>query len=159
MTCNKAVIDKDKRNYERRSGMPFFCKFQLGIKSGRRSGGRRDQIKAPAYVDIYSNHLVFCVISIMILSSLDAFFTLNILAEGGEELNVFMEVLIADSLHKFVAVKLALTAFALLLLTIHHEVKLTQSIRVVHLIYFILSGYAVLIGYEITLLSLTDGHL
>lgn len=150
------VVTANNRNNDRRSAMPFFCKFQLGIKLGRRISERRNQKKENAYVDIYSKHLVFCVIGIMILSAMDAFFTLNILAKGGEELNIFMDALIADSVHKFVAIKLTLTALALILLTIHHNVKLTESIRVMHLQYLILVSYAVLIGYEITLLGLAE---
>jgi hypothetical protein len=148
----------DSRHQDRRANMPFVCLYQLGIKSGRRMGERRSNIKSPAYVDRYAGHLMLCTISILILSSLDAFFTLNILAKGGEEINLFMAVLIEDSVSKFVAVKLALTSLALLLLTIHHNVQLTEHIRVRHLGYLILSGYTLLIGYELFLLHLANLH-
>lgn len=97
---------------------------------------------------------MLCAICIMILSSMDAFFTLNILAKGGEEINPFMAVLIEDSISKFIGVKLALTSLALILLTMHHNVLLTEKIRVRHVEYSILSGYTVLIGYELFLLHL-----
>ena len=146
----------DNRGYDRRTGMPFFCQYQLGIKSGQRVADRRNDNKrsGPAYVDRYSWRVVFCVIGIMILSAMDAFFTLNILAKGGEELNIFMAVLIEDNISKFVGIKLALTALALLLLTIHHNVKLIACFRVRHLQYMVLTGYATLIGYELHLLEL-----
>lgn len=154
MINNAAMIDN--RYSDRRAAMPFFCNYQLGIKIGRRVDDRRDGNKRSeaAYVDRYSWQVVLCVIGIMILSAMDAFFTLNILAKGGEELNIFMAVLIEDNITKFVGIKLALTAFALLLLTIHHNVKLIARVRVRHLQYMILTGYATLIGYELHLLEL-----
>jgi len=152
MISSAAVMDN--RYQDRRSEMPFFCLYQIGIKTGRRMSERRLNIKAPVYVDRYAGHLMLCAICIMILSSMDAFFTLNILAKGGEELNPFMAVLIEDSVSKFIALKLALTSLALILLTMHHNVLLTEKIRVRHIEYSILTGYTVLIGYELFLLHL-----
>lgn len=149
------MIANDNRCSDRRGSIPFFCAYQLGVKSGQRMADRRDKKRSSAaYVDLYSGRLVLCVIGIMLLSTMDAFFTLNILANGGEELNVFMAVLIEDNVAKFVGIKLALTALALILLTIHHNVKLTERFRVRHLKYLILTGYATLIAYELHLLKL-----
>jgi len=152
MTSSAAVMDN--RHQDRRSETPFFSLYQIGIKTGRRMSERRLNIKAPVYVDRYAGHLMLCVICIMILSSLDAFFTLNILVKGGEEINPFMAILIEDSVSKFIGVKLALTSLGLVLLTMHHNVLLTEKIRVRHVKYSILSGYTVLIGYELFLLHL-----
>jgi uncharacterized protein DUF5658 len=148
------IVVMDNRHQDRRSETPFFSLYQIGLKTGRRMRERRLNIKSPVYVDRYAGHLMLCAICIMILSSLDAFFTLNILAKGGEEINPFMAVLIEDSVSKFIGVKLALTSLALVLLTIHHNVLLTEKIRVRHVKYSILFGYTVLIGYELFLLRL-----
>ena len=154
MINNAAIINN--RDSDRRAAIPFFCKYQVGIKSGQRMSDRRESKKrsCAAYVDRYSWRVVLCVIGIMILSAMDAFFTLNILAKGGEELNIFMAILIEDNITKFISVKLALTGLALLLLTIHHNVKLIARFRVRHLHYMILMGYTSLIGYELHLLEL-----
>jgi hypothetical protein len=144
----------NSRYCERRSAIPFFSLYQLGLKIGKRVNHRRTAKGKPAYVDIYSGHLVLCIISIMLLSTLDAIFTLNILANGGEELNIFMAVLIEDNITKFIAFKLALTALALLLLTIHHNAVIAWGFRVSHLAYLVLAGYSALIAYELTLLSI-----
>lgn len=101
---------------------------------------------------------MLCTIAILFLSILDAFFTLNILANGGEELNWFMAVLIEDSVGKFIGFKMALTSLALVMLIIHHDVQLTEKIRVRHIKYMILSGYSVLIGYELYLLELATAY-
>ncbi|SOD19071.1 DUF5658 family protein [Nitrosomonas ureae] len=143
------------RNQNRRQAMPFFCIYHMGIKTGRRLGERRIPEKGkPEYVDRYAGHLMFCAIAILLLGVLDAFFTLNILARGGEELNWIMAQLIEDSTQKFISFKLALTSMALMLLIIHHNVRLTEKIRVWHIKYLILFGYTVLIGYELYLLNL-----
>lgn len=148
------TMANDCRYQDRRQSMPFFCAFHLGIKAGRRTGERRITPRKENYVDYYENNLMICVVGILLLSTMDAFFTLNILAYGGEELNWFMSVLIEDSVEKFIGVKFALTALALVLLVIHHNVQLTRRIRVKHLKYMILAGYSLLIGYEIHLLQL-----
>ena len=145
----------NNRSQDRRQGMPFFCPFHLGIKTGRRVGGRRTTNRGEAvYVDYYAGHLMLGTIAILFLSIGDAFFTLNILANGGEELNWLMAILIEDNVEKFVAFKLALTSMALILLVIHHNVQLIGGIRVRHLKYMVLIGYSALIGYELFLLGL-----
>lgn len=145
----------DNRCQDRRQSMPFFCAFHLGVKAGRRVSERRTMERGRSgYVDYYASHLVLCAIAILFLSALDAFLTLNILNNGGEELNWFMAVLIDDGVEKFVGFKIALTAMALILLVIHHNVQLTNRLRVRHIKYFILVGYSVLIGYELHLLEL-----
>ncbi|MGZ0019572.1 DUF5658 family protein [Nitrosomonas sp. wSCUT-2] len=153
MTDSIAVLNI--RGQERRQEMPFFCAYHLGIRNGRRMGERRITSRGkPVYVDRYAGHLMLCAIAVLFLSAMDAFLTLNILANGGKELNWFMEVLIEDSTEKFVAFKLALTSLALVMLIIHHEVYLFKGIRVRHINYSVLAGYAILIGYELWLIAL-----
>jgi len=152
---SQVVSIPNMRNQNRRQAMPFFCAYHMGIKAGRRLSERRISEKGkPEYVDHYAGHLMLCAVAILLLGALDAFFTLNILARGGEELNWVMAQLIEDSAQKFVSFKLALTSMALILLIIHHNVRLTEKIRVWHIKYLILSGYTVLIGYELYLLNL-----
>lgn len=109
------------------------------------------------YVDLYAGHLMLCVVGVLVLSICDAVFTLRILANGGEELNWFMAILIDHSVERFVAVKMALTALALIMLVIHHDVRIVYRMRVRHLTFMILMGYFVLIGYELYLLELSAG--
>ena len=153
MTEQLARNEECRDSQDRRDGIPFFCPFHLGIKSGGRVGERRLNNKKWDYVDYYPNHLLFCIIAILMLSVLDAYFTLNILARGGEELNWFMLVVIEESVEKFISVKLALTGLALIFLTIHHNAQYLLKLRVRHILYIVLVSYTVLIGYEILLLS------
>jgi len=149
------TVRENTRVQDRRRGIPFFCAYHLGFKPGRRAGERRVETErgGSAYVDRYADHLMLCVIGIMFLSICDAVFTLKILTSGGEELNWFMLILIEDSVNKFIAVKMALTALALVMLVIHQNVKILGGMRVRHLHYLILTGYSFLIGYELYLLE------
>ncbi|PTN12119.1 DUF5658 family protein [Nitrosomonas aestuarii] len=153
------AITYDLRVQDRRREVPFFCAYHLGIKQGRRMDERRSSEGRwnAAYVDLYTDRLMLCVVGILVLSICDAVFTLKILAQGGDELNWFMAILIDDSVEKFIAVKMALTSLALIMLVIHHNVKVFYKMRVRHLKYMLLSGYGFLIGYELYLLELVSG--
>lgn len=150
MTTNQLVIDQ--RQWERRAEISFVCPYQLGIKQGRRVARRRSD-RGAVYVDQYGWRLVVCVLAIVLFSATDAFLTINILSGGGAELNYFMAILIEEGMQKFVFTKLALTSLAVIMLTIHHEVRLCAGIRCRHLLYIFLSGYACLISYELMLLQ------
>lgn len=143
----------DQRYQERRAATPFVCLYQLGFKQGRRVVKRRSE-RGAAYVDRYSWNLVLCCSLIVLLSATDAFLTLNILAEGGAELNEFMAILIEDNMQKFINLKLALTSLAVIMLTIHHEAQVFLNFRCRHLLYVFLAGYLCLISYELVLLRL-----
>jgi len=148
------MTDNYHRNLkDRRSRLPFFCLFHLGIKPGRRASERRSDWGELDYVDCYPSHLMLCIIAILILSCLDAHLTLNILSRGGEELNWFMLAVLNESVEKFVGVKLALTGLAVIMLVIHHNMQCLWKFRVRHMLYLTLAGYISLIGYEILLLS------
>lgn len=151
--ANQLTIDQ--RLQERRAGASFVCPYQLGIKQGRRVTRRRSG-KGAAYVDKYGWPLVICCLAIVLFSATDAFLTINILSDGGTELNYFMAVLIEESTQKFVRFKLALTSLAAIILTIHHEVQIRGGFRCRHLLYMISTGYAGLIGYELVLLQIID---
>jgi hypothetical protein len=154
----KITAISNNRCQDRRQVMPFFCPFHLGIKAGRRIGERRAESGKPGYVDYYEGHLMGWAVTILVLSALDAFLTLNILARGGEELNWFMAILVEDSVEKFVGFKLALTAMATILLVVHHNVLLMGTMRVRHINYLIMFFYGALIGYELYLLELMAAH-
>ncbi|WP_292978420.1 DUF5658 family protein [Nitrosomonas sp.] len=142
----------DQRLQERRARVSLVCPYQLGIKQGRRVAQRRAG-KGAAYVDRYGWSLMFCCLAIVLLSATDAFLTIDILSGGGAELNYFMAVLLEENTDKFVRFKLLLTSLAVIILTMHHEVRIRGVFRCRHLLYTISTGYACLIGYELVLLQ------
>lgn len=54
---------------------------------GRRRGGRRDAESTNVFVDSYGQGIFLLATAIVLLNTLDAFFTLLFLGLGGEELN------------------------------------------------------------------------
>lgn len=141
----------DRRVEDRRQGTPFFNLYQLGI-GGRRRATRRDGDGSTAYPDHYNASVIVCALAVVIMSALDAAFTLRLLSAGAVELNTVMAILIEDDIRKFVVFKLALTSLAVLLLVIHHDARIGSWLRVRHVHYATIAGYALLISYELTLL-------
>lgn len=151
--CTSAA---NRRGTDRRCSTPFFSLYQLGFK-GRRQHARRSYSSAPSYFDRYDATLLLCALGVVVFSALDAAFTLRLMAAGAIEMNAVMAVLIEDDIRKFVSVKLALTSLAILLLVIHHDVKLGSLLRVRHIQYGVLAAYATLIAYEVMLLRVAYG--
>lgn len=143
----------DRRQVERRRKTPFFSLYQLGFR-GRRQHARRGDDSTPTYFDRYDARLLVCALGVIVLSALDAAFTLRLLAAGAVEMNAVMAVLIEDDITKFVSFKLALTSLAVMFLVIHHDLRLGNWIKVRHIQYSALAVYALLIVYELVLLSI-----
>lgn len=141
----------ERRQFDRRCETPFFSRYQFGF-SGRRRAARRSTGEGPVYFDRYDPLLILCALSIVLMSAMDAAFTLTLLSAGAVELNSIMAILIEDDVRKFVAFKLALTSLGVLLLVIHHDVRLGPWLRVRHIHYVALAGYIALMAYEVSLL-------
>lgn len=119
----------------------------------RRCKIRRSCDFSSAYLDRYRPKLVYLTFAILLLSCLDATFTLNLLQQGSVELNPIMAWLIAVNPHLFVAVKLGFTAMGSILLLAHTHFFVFRSLRVVNLLYLCVIGYFTLICYEIMLFA------
>jgi hypothetical protein len=65
-----------------------------GAMNPRRRDNRRTEDDQVYIVDLHDKGLVFLGLTIVLMSVMDAFFTLNILALGGEELNLLMKALL-----------------------------------------------------------------
>jgi hypothetical protein len=152
-TGNRAT---DRRTGDRRGATPFFSRYQLGF-AGRRQSARREHNRTPAYYDRYDHRLFIAAFGVVVLSALDAAFTLSLLAAGAVEMNALMAVLIEQDVRKFVSLKLALTSLAVLFLVIHHDFTVGSWIKVRHIQYGALAAYVTLIGYELALLRVAYG--
>ena len=92
--------------------------------------------------------------SIVLMSCLDAFFTLILINNGAVEMNVFMDWLINKDIQTFTAVKVATTSLALIVLLMHHNFRVYRIFVVRYLMYALVPMYMVLISYEIMLLNM-----
>ncbi len=155
-TPQLAVI-KERRSAGDRRKQSLWAHINPNPKYRRRHRHRRDSDKQHAYLDRYSPVLVGITLSVLLLSCLDATFTLTLLQRGSVELNPLMAWLININPHLFVAVKLAFTGAALILLLAHTHFRVFRSIRVVYLLYLSLLLYFILTIYELVLLGQTIG--
>jgi len=125
-----------------------YCGFQ---GRGRRRHARRNEHNY--YLDWYDPRLVFTGIAILFMSCLDALFTLTLLSRGAHEANYFMARLMETSDNLFVAVKLAVTAFAIVFLLMHSHFQILRIISGKRLLQIVVAVYGLLIGYELILLG------
>jgi hypothetical protein len=89
--------------------------------------------------------------AILILSATDAILTLTLIAHGAIEINPLMKPLVSGSGHSFGYWKIGLTATGVVMLTVLARLRLWGRV-VGTILYGVLAGYAVLVGYELFLL-------
>jgi len=127
--------------------------FNIHCLRGRRRAYRRvaDTNNPSLTLDWHQPHLLYITLAILFLCFVDAHNTLQLLQQGAEEANFFMDTLIRRSMVLFLAVKLGLTAVCMLVLVSYHHIMLFNLIRIRHVIYSIFGVYIGLIGYEIVI--------
>lgn len=124
----------------------------------RRLGPRRDTDRHPVMTDWFQAQWLATAMIILILSSVDAVLTLALISRGAIELNPFMEPLVRGSGHSFAYWKLGLTSIGVVVLTMAARLRIFGRVPVGSLLYVVLGGYLVLVGYEILLLHSIPGH-
>ena len=124
-----------------------------GFVYSRRKGHRRVDDGEAQYTDFPEPYLVVLAVAVMILSSLDAFLTLILLDRGATEINPIMAVLIGEGTLAFASSKMLLTGFSVLLLVFLARAHIFNRVRVGLMLAAAFIGYAVLVFYEIILLS------
>lgn len=97
---------------------------------------------------------MFMAVTLMLLSLMDAIFTLTLIANGGSELNPVMNFFLGYGIFAFVAAKVLLTAVPAVILIGCGNHKLFNRIRVRTIVAASIGFYAGLICYELGLLSL-----
>lgn len=143
-----AVADRtemDRRNFGWRT--VFF-----GFLRSRRRAPRRGSEPEPIFTDWHHPWLFFLSVGTMILSSLDAFMTLQLLQRGAVELNPLMAVAIGHSAFMFASTKVSLTGFGILVLVFLSRARFMDRIRTGVMLTVFFSFYACLVCYEFVLL-------
>lgn len=144
------LIEKDRSRAERRS---FSWKtVLLGFFRSRRRDSRRSGESEPLFTDYHHPWLFFLAVGIMLMSCMDAFFTLQLLDRGAIEINPIMAAVIGQSALAFAATKMLLTAFGILALVYLSKSRFMNRLRTGILLTVFFSGYAVLICYEFVFL-------
>lgn len=126
---------------------------------GLRGRGRRHQVRRSRhsyYLDHYDHRLVFTGLLVLMLSCLDALFTLTLLTKGAYEANYLMAQLLAVGDKPFVLTKIAITAAGVLFLLMHAHFRLLRVTSGKRMLQFLAGVYAVLICWEVLLLGIIE---
>lgn len=118
---------------------------------------RRTTDRPQAMLDWYHPSLLFFIVTIYVLSGIDAVLTLTLLEMGvATEANPIMHLLLAENVRLFAGVKSLITGVGLVCLAVYSHQCLFTHLRVDRLIYALFAVYSVLVVYEIRLLMLAE---
>jgi hypothetical protein len=137
----------ESRDRETRRQVSWRTVFYGFIRSRRRSTRRADEGE-PLYTDWHHPWLFFLATGTMILSGMDAVFTLQLLDRGAVEINPFMAIVISKSTLTFAVTKLLLTGLGILMLVFLSRWKIFNLMRTGIVLTLFFSFYACLVCYE-----------
>jgi hypothetical protein len=128
----------------------------FGNVQPRRRGPRRQEDVGFAAVDWHDSRWLAVALLILILSLVDAFLTLTLIAGGADEVNPFMDSLLGRMDRSFILWKLGLTGSGIIVLTILVRVRAFGMYIAGFILYTVLAAYIALISYEFWLLDLVQ---
>lgn len=118
----------------------------------RRHAHRRVADGEPPYLDAHSPVLATLAIGVMVLSSLDAFFTLRLIERGAREINPIMAAMMGEGAATFAATKMLLTGLSVLVLVFLERAHVFNRVRTGVMLSAAFVFYVCLVCYEILLL-------
>lgn len=127
--------------------------FLYGNFRPRRRDSRRESDQHHFFFDWHQPRILYLALGVLLLSCVDALFTLNLINIGASEGNPLMASMLANGVDLFVASKIWLTSLSVVILVVAARRRLFGSFNVEHLLQFFCAGYAVLICYEIYLFA------
>lgn len=119
-----------------------------GFMRSRRRGPRRADEAEPVFTDWHHPWLFFLAVGTMLLSCLDAFFTLQLLNLGAVEINPVMRAAIGHSTLLFAATKVSLTGTGIMALVFLSRARFMNTIRAGVVLTAFFSFYSCLVCYE-----------
>jgi hypothetical protein len=117
----------------------------------RRLAPRRTHERHAVVTDWFHPQWLGVAILILLLCCFDAVLTLTLINHGAYELNPIMAPLVEGTGRGFALVKLGLTAVGVVFLTILARLRVFGR-SVGYVLYFVLTVYVALVGYELFLL-------
>ena len=124
----------------------------FGFLRSRRRAHRRSTEDQPVFIDWHHPWLFFLATGTMLLSTLDAFLTLQLLNRGAVEVNPFMAFALERGALVFAASKMLLTGLGILVLVFLSRSKLFNRVRTGLFLTLFFSVYACLVCYQFLLL-------
>ena len=137
--------DSDRREFSWRT--VFF-----GFLRSRRRDTRREAEDEPLFTDWHHPWLFFLATGTMLLSCMDAFFTLQLLDKGAMEINPVMNALIGKGTVSFAASKMLLTGSGILTLVFLSRARFMNRMRTGLILTVFFAFYACLVCYQFVFL-------
>jgi hypothetical protein len=144
----------DRRNAPDRRERTLYS-LVYGSFKPRRRNARRTDARSLRDLDWHHPQWLAVAILILLLSCVDGVLTLTLLDHGAYEVNPFMAPIVRGSALVFTLIKVGLTAGGVVLLTLAARMRAFGRIPVGFLLYAVLTGYGILIVYELRLLEET----
>jgi hypothetical protein len=140
-----ATVEKNCRLITDRRKCPTPIISRYTFHGGRRKTVRREREKSKyIYVDLYSTRLLIAAITLLLLSCLDAYLTIELIGKGHVvEANPVMAFFLDYGTTPFTVVKFVATAFCLIILCLFKNVKITRICLPVAI-----KMYVIVIAYE-----------
>ena len=146
-------VAADARTLDRRKRHPLLADWRWAFR-GRRREIRRDSDDGLVQPDHIPPMVVAAVVTVVILSALDAYFTLHLIRAGVvTEANPVMRYFIDTDTQMFINVKTAFTGGALLILVACSNLRVFSRVKVSTILYGVVGLYVALIGYHLSLLN------
>ena len=145
-SCSRERLTDRRENHR-------LAAFQSWFRKRRKTPRRNADENVSRYVDVHETWLMLLCLYIISLSTLDAFFTLNLLQNGSKELNPFMDYLIRQDHQLFLCVKYFISAISLVTLVMLKNFKLFGYISGYHILFGYAAAYSLLISYELSMLT------
>lgn len=120
-----------------------------GFTLSRRHQHRRDVDSDVIFLDWHHPWLFFLSVGTMLLSSVDAFLTLELLQRGMIEANPVLRAALEQSTALFVGAKLALTATGIFVLVFLAKLHFLNRFRTGLFLTLFFSAYACLVCYQL----------
>jgi hypothetical protein len=150
---NPASDSLEERRLDNRDRRRMSVKSLLhgGLRPRRRQH-RRDYNEQYHVIDLHDSELMWLALGIVVMSCMDALFTLNLLAVGAEEINILMRSLINADINRFLVVKIGATSISVITLVAASEYRVLGRVPVRFLLRGLFLIYFSLLVYEIVLL-------
>ncbi len=145
-----AGIQPERRRSLNRRGSAW-CAFLYGNFRPRRRASRRAMDSHHYLFDWHEPRILYLTLGILLLSCIDALFTLNLLHAGATEANIVMAKMLEHSVDKFIAVKIIVTTMSLVIMVVAARRQFIGRVTVEHLLQVFCAVYLLVIAYEIYL--------
>ena len=136
----------DRRQVNKRN--IFYSLFMKQRAGERRLGYSNDN----TYVDLHGPYVSAAAIVVMILTILDAFFTLLLIERGSSELNPFLALMLDINTIWFYTSKYLITAVCVLWIVMHNHFTFF-GFKGKYILTWTIAGYGVLITYQLSMLT------